>query len=66
MELGNLYIKVDPNRDANSSKLSISRKISVITTKIPTIFNSLFITNFITPTTRWSPKSSAVLYTFYN
>ena len=52
MELDNLYIKVDPNRDANSSKLSISRKSSVITVKIPAIFNSLFITEFRTPTTK--------------
>ena len=51
MELDNLYIKVDPNRDANSSKL-ISRKSSVITIKIPAIFNSLFITRFRTPTTK--------------
>ena len=52
MELDNLYIKVDPNRDANSSKLNISRKISVITIKIPAIFNSLFIAEFRTPTTK--------------
>ena len=52
MEFGNLHIKVDPNRDANSSKLNISRKISVITVKIPAIFNSLFIAEFRTPTTK--------------
>ena len=52
MELDNWYIKVDPNRDNNNSKFNIRKKSSVITVKIPTIFNNLFITDFRTPTTK--------------